>query len=47
VATTHTKVANSGKMMIARYRIRYFFQKKNGVIGKATGKLACYSISLF
>jgi len=24
LATTHTKVANSGKMVIARYRIRYF-----------------------
>jgi len=27
-ATTHAKVANSGKMVIARYRIRYFFQKR-------------------
>jgi len=28
LATTHAKVANSGKMVIARYRIRYFFQKR-------------------
>ena len=30
LATTHTKVANSGssKMVIARYRICYFFQKR-------------------
>ena len=29
LATTHAKVANSGsgKMVIARYRIRYFFKK--------------------
>jgi len=27
LATTHAKVANSGKMMIARYRVRYFYQK--------------------
>jgi len=30
LATTRAKVANSGsgKMVIARYRIRYFFQKR-------------------
>jgi len=30
LATTHAKVANSGsgKMVIARYRMRYFFQKR-------------------
>jgi len=30
LATTHAKVAISGssKMVIARYRIRYFFQKR-------------------
>jgi len=28
LATTHVKVANSGKMVIAHYRIRYFFQKR-------------------
>jgi len=30
LATTHAEVANSGssKMVIARYRIRYFFQKR-------------------
>jgi len=30
LATTHVKLANSGsgKMVIARYRIRYFFQKR-------------------
>jgi len=30
LATTHAKVANSGsgKMVIARYRIHYFFQKR-------------------
>ena len=28
LATTHAKVANSGKMVIVRYRIRYFFQKR-------------------
>jgi len=30
LAITHAKVANSGngKMVITRYRIRYFFQKK-------------------
>jgi len=30
LATTHAKVANSGsgKMVIARYPIRYFFQKR-------------------
>ena len=27
-ATTRAKVANSGKMVIARYRIRYCFQKR-------------------
>jgi len=30
LVSTHAKVANSGsgKMVIARYRIRYFFQKR-------------------
>jgi len=28
LATTHAKVANSGKMVIARYRIRYSFEKE-------------------
>jgi len=30
LATTHAKVVNSGsgKMVIARYRMRYFFQKR-------------------
>jgi len=30
LATTRAKVANSGsgKMVVARYRIRYFFQKR-------------------
>jgi len=28
LATTHAKVANSGKIVIARCRIRYFFQKR-------------------
>jgi len=28
LATSHAKVANSGKMVIARYRMRYFFQKR-------------------
>jgi len=28
LATTHGKVANSGKVVIARYRIHYFFQKE-------------------
>jgi len=27
-ATTRAKVANSGKMVIARYRIRYCFKKR-------------------
>jgi len=33
LATTHAKVANSGrgKMVIARYTIRYFFQKRAAV----------------
>ena len=31
LATTHAKVANSGKMVIPRYRIRYFFQKKTAL----------------
>jgi len=33
-------------MVIARYRIRYFFQK-SGALANATGKLARYSSSLF
>jgi len=30
MATTHAKVANigSGKIVVGRYRIRYFFQKR-------------------
>ena len=28
LATTHAKVSHSSKMVIARYRIRYFFQKR-------------------
>jgi len=28
LATTHAKVANSSKVVIARYHIRYFFQKR-------------------
>jgi len=39
LATTHAKVANSGKMVIARYCIHYFFQK-SGAPANAAGKLA-------
>jgi len=48
LATSHAKVAisGSGKMVIARYRTRYFL-KKSGAIANATGKLARYSSSLF
>jgi len=47
LATTCAKVANSGsgKIVIARYRIRYF-SKKSGAPADATGKLARYSSSL-
>ena len=44
LATTHAKIANSGKMVIARYPIRYF-SKKSVVTANATRKLACYSSS--
>jgi len=44
----HVKVANSGsgKMVIARYSIRYFFSKKSGAIANSTGKLARYCPAL-
>jgi len=45
LATTHTKVANSGKLVIARYRIHSFF-KKSGATAIAPGKLARCSTSL-
>jgi len=43
LTATHAKVANSGsgKMVIARYRILYFF-KKSSDPANATGKLARY-----
>ena len=49
LATTYGKVANSGsgKMVIARYHIRYFFSKMSGATAIATGKSARYSSSLF
>jgi len=28
LATTHAKVGNSSEMLIAHYRIRYFFEKR-------------------
>jgi len=31
LATTHAKVANSGTMVIARYRIRFFYQKREAL----------------
>ena len=47
LATTHAKVANSGsgKIVIARYPIR-FFSKKSGAIANAPGKLARYCPAL-
>jgi len=47
LTTTHAKVANSGKMVIARYRIRYFFQKRASLTLTLLEKLACYNSSLF
>jgi len=48
LATTQAEVVNSGndKMVIARYRIRYFFSKKRGALTIDPGKSARYSSSL-